>query len=64
MNKLVVMSEEAWIGVFDHAAFAVFFNRAVTLQGNLTILDVKLLQSSAVVGDTLHAPVGDQVAAS
>ena len=58
------MSEKAWIGVFDHTAFAVFFNRAGALEGNLTILDVKLLQPSAVVGDTLHAPVGDQIAAS
>jgi len=48
--------------VLDDAPLAVLLHGLVSVRGYLTVLDVELLQSAAVVRDQLYAAVGDQVA--
>lgn len=49
--------------MFDDASFTVFFNSSVTFEGYLTILNVKLLQSPAVICYTLYAPICHKITA-
>lgn len=58
------MLAKSWIGMLDDASLAVFLNCSVPFYGDLAILDVQLLQSSAVVRYALDPSVGDHITIS
>lgn len=52
---------KAGVGVLDNAPLAVLLDRPVALDRYLAILDVELLQPSAVVSDALYPSIGDHI---
>ena len=55
--------EKSWVGMFNYAPSAELFHCPKPLQVDGAILDVQLLEASAVVGNTLYALITDHFAA-
>lgn len=52
---------ESRIGVLNHTAFAIFFHRMISFNRDLTILNIEMLQTAAIVRDKLDAMVRDHI---
>lgn len=50
--------------MLDDASFTIFFHSSISLQCDLTVLNIQVLQASAIVCDALNTPIGNHITIS